>query len=161
MKIIFLDMDGVMNSHAYLTANEKRRERKKTPLDIRGTEGWSEMVDPKGVERLNRVIAATNARVVISSSWRHVHTPIAMQKILELRGFRGRVIDETPVLPGARGTEITAWLDEHPGIDRYVIFDDGSSAGHGHDGRFVNTSLATGLTDSDVREAVRILGRAE
>lgn len=70
MKILFLDMDGVMNSHTFLTAQERRREVKKTPLDMAGIEGWASMVDPKAVERLNRVIAATNARVVISSSGR-------------------------------------------------------------------------------------------
>ena len=51
-KIIFLDIDGVLNSETY----DKNR-----------TAG---AIDPECAKRLNRIIKETNADIVISSSWK-------------------------------------------------------------------------------------------
>jgi len=123
---------------------------------------WTAMVDPAAVKRLNMLLKETGAKIVISSSWRHAHPhPTGrMQKILDLSGMvGGDVIDETPVMVGPRAFEIASWLASHPGTRKFVILDDGSSAGEGMGKWFVHTDLAVGLTDADVKKAITILGR--
>ena len=57
MKVVFLDVDGVLNA--------SRRV-------IEGTQGFElkDWVLPKAVEHLNRITDATGASLVISSTWR-------------------------------------------------------------------------------------------
>lgn len=166
MKIIFLDMDGVLNSHAFMSAKAKTKEWDQVPGggDFKPTTPahWVPMIDPAGVKRLNTILKETGAKIVISSSWRHAHPHKTgrMQKILDLAGMvGGDVIGETPVMVGPRSFEIASWLAANPGAKKFVILDDGSSAGEGMGKWFVNTSLAVGLTDTDVKTAINILGR--
>ena len=161
MKIIFLDFDGVLNSSAY--------------LQRMGPKSWGTL-DQTAVERLNKLIAKTNAQVVISSSWRYGHTVDQLRFILREAGFAGRVIDMTPMdgetvggirlgATGIRGFEIQAWLNRNKevGVTEFVILDDcsiltdTSMAPHLME-RFVQTSMATGLLDTHVEEAARKLG---
>eukprot|EP00965_Chrysotila_dentata_P046948 1558531-Pleurochrysis_carterae.AAC.1 len=57
-----------------------------------------------------------------------------------------------------RAAEIGAWLDAHPEVTRFVVLDDRPSAS---DARlapnFVHTKSTVGLTDADVRQALKIL----
>lgn len=167
MKILFLDMDGVLNSHAFMLERAEARKWEPEPgplppgFNMKAPEHWVRMVDKKAVERLNRILDETDAKVVISSSWRHAHPhPTGrMQKILDLCGFKGEVIDETPVMSGPRSFEISSWLAAHPIASRFVILDDGASAGDGLTKWFVHTDLAHGLQDADVKKAINILGR--
>ena len=64
MRIVFLDFDGVLNSHAYFNARTEKFE------DV----GEAGELDPTAVERLNRIIDATGALVVVSSSWRYARS---------------------------------------------------------------------------------------
>jgi hypothetical protein len=54
MKVIFLDIDGVLNT-------SKNRNPRKLPY----------VVERRLVNRLKRVLAKTRAKVVISSTWRY------------------------------------------------------------------------------------------
>ena len=60
MKVIFLDIDGVLNSDEYLD--------KVKNSDIQGIE---RDIDVEKVKLLKRAIDETGARVVLSSSWRY------------------------------------------------------------------------------------------
>jgi hypothetical protein len=166
MKVIFLDMDGVLNSHAFMTSRAKTKEWDAVPGGgpFKRTEPshWTPMIDPAAVRRFNTLLKETAAKIVISSSWRHAHPHKTgrMQKILDLAGMvGGEVIDETPIMVGPRSFEIASWLASHSGAKKFAILDDGSDAGKGMDKWFVNTELAVGLTDADVRKAINILGR--
>ena len=158
MNVLFLDIDGVLNhEHLY-------RARKASGEQWPRHEQW---IDRACVVRLNRVVAATGARVVISSSWRCYlggHEPVAA--VLRECGFAGDVIDATPDLSGRpegalihrsvdRWDEIEAWLLAHPEVSRYVILDD-CAMNAPHD-VFVRTDIEDGLTDADVDRAVRVL----
>lgn len=168
MKVIFLDMDGVLNSHAFMSERAKAGKWEPTgPLapagyDLKKPSNWVNMIDPAAVKRLNTLLKETGAKIVISSSWRHAHPhPTGrMQKILDLAGMiGGEVIDETPVMVGPRSFEISSWLAANPIARKFVILDDGSTAGEGLGKWFVHTELAVGLTDADVKKAINILGR--
>lgn len=60
MKVIFLDIDGVLNYTKWYT-NERN------PGNLHGQEGD---LDPLCVDRIIRICEETGAKVVISSDWR-------------------------------------------------------------------------------------------
>jgi len=155
MKCLFLDFDGVLNSHIYLYSDARPKD-----MEFLGNEHL--MLDPKAVLRLNRILATTGAKVVISSSWRHGWPIERLREILAARGFVGDVIGVTADLfveEGAsreRGDEIAHWVDTHPGVERFVILDDDSDM-HGVEAYFIKTTFKHGLQDEHVEEAIRRL----
>jgi hypothetical protein len=161
MKVIFLDMDGVLNSSAYMTERAKlgKWDAYDDPGDWRAVHRWVQMIDPKAARRLHSLVELTGAKIVISSSWRHAQHWTRMETILRNAGCPCSVIGETPVLSRARGHEIAKWLDEHPPRpSHFVIFDDGSDAGEGGLAKwFVRTDLRYGLQDEHIAQALKIL----
>lgn len=119
MKVIFLDIDGVLN---YAGTTQRWR----------GFIG----IDPEKVKMFNEIIDKTQAKVVLSSTWRldddWLNTMVANG--LRREDFVGRTIRltktryELPEHPGwvPRGAEIQEWLDKNPEVERYVIIDDDS-----------------------------------
>jgi len=169
MKIIFLDIDGVLNHQIWF---EKQCESKK---QIDTEEQYeASMIDPKSVELLNKIIADTNAKVVISSSWRKTHTAEEIQALLDSKGFKGEIIGLTPVLyftglkdynySVPRGNEIKAWLETNKGIlgdkiskIKYVIFDDDSDMLLWQRANFFWVDPYCGLTPNIIYKARRFL----
>src|SRR6185437_759274 len=102
MKIIFLDVDGVlMNRKSLKVAYEKNQQPKPWPACI---------------DELNRIIIATGAGVVLSSCWRLGRSVVEIGELLSAWGVVGKVIDRTPTLStlcSQRGEEIQAWLDSY------------------------------------------------
>ncbi len=159
MRIVFLDFDGVLNSHEYMRDRAPAEER----ASVTG-------LDRVAVARLNRMVESGCAEVVVSSSWRHGRTLHELRVILADAGFTGEVVGKTPdcahkpeggLWHGAmRGNEVQSWLDLAPlfGIEvtQFVIVDDDSDMAHLAD-RHIKTTFETGLTDADVDRAVRML----
>ena len=153
MKIIFLDIDGVLNSSQYRTQM--------------GMEYFSQIIDRRKMPLLKHIVEETGAEVVLSSTWRKYWKPgnnqpdSAGQYFLDLFQEYGLWIhSKTPVLERAgRNEEIQVWLNKHPCIDGYVILDDKdfgwSDALRAH---FVQTDLGgDGLEESQVWQAVEVL----
>ena len=81
MKIIFLDIDGVLNSERYYITVDRDRA------------GWNRF-DPKVVSFIKKLIEELSVKLVISSSWRfgafpqsrHIHKnldyPLRMRKLI-------------------------------------------------------------------------------
>lgn len=155
-RVVFLDVDGVLNSHPF----------------FRGLEGtaWDDndelMLDPAATALLQELVDRTGAEVVLSSSWRYHHDAQSMTRLLQLRGFSGSVIDCTATAledvnvpcgqTRQRGHEIATWLEEHPDVSKFVILDDDSDMAHLGQ-RLVQTTFAQGLTPEHVERAVRML----
>jgi hypothetical protein len=162
MKIIFLDIDGVLNHELFYRGYTKYpRKTIKRPLD---------QIDQGSVEILNDLIKETGAKVVISSTWRRHYTPEEMQGFLEHFGFKGEVIGSTPIYNQAnivRGNEILGWIRENEKMlgqysaynDRYVIFDDDSEFLYWQRNNFIHIDRYCGLSPSNVYQAVKILNR--
>jgi HAD domain in Swiss Army Knife RNA repair proteins len=103
MKVIFLDIDGVLNC-------AKTPNPRKFPY----------VVDRKLLRRFERLVARTRAKVVLSSTWRY--DPAG---VFSARHWGIRFIDVTPDMPGKpRRNEILAWLKHHPKVTRFVVIDD-------------------------------------
>lgn len=159
--IVFLDFDGVINSHDWW---QRRGPRPKPPTresDAR----WS--FDPVAVVRLNR-LATAGARFVISSTWRIKNDADELGAMLRACGFEGEVIGTTPdmsqrpklslYLPADRGHEINAWLDSN-GPRPFVVIDD--DYWPGMEGMpLVRTSFDNGLLDEHIDRALELLGVA-
>jgi hypothetical protein len=103
MKIIFLDIDGVLNC-------DKTPNPRKFPY----------VVDRKLLQRLDGLLERTKARVVLSSSWRC--DPVG---ILAAKYWGVPFTDVCPDRPRSpRGKEIRKWLAAHPKVTRFAIIDD-------------------------------------
>lgn len=142
-RIIFLDFDGVLNNYA--------------AVFVALAEGRAQAIDRACVARLNRLVEASDADVVVSSSWRELHSLEELRAILEAHGFRGQVIDVTPSYSGEpRGHEIEAWLAHHAPEARFVILDDNADMAE-LSPFLVQTSLDLGLQDEHVAAALALL----
>ena len=159
MKVIFLDFDGVLNSRHFVSHEG-------------GT--FRDRLDPKAILRLNRIVRKVpGVKVVISSTWRLLHTLEWLQKFLKEQGFEGEVIDATPragmdygttaetglkyAMANGRGEEILAWLKDHPSVKTYIALDDDSYGMGPVLSQLVKTTFEWGLQPEHVEEAVEKL----
>lgn len=150
MNLIFLDIDGVLNSQEFWARHVAA-----------GGRGGLDGIDEMAVRRLNTLVVTSGARVIVSSFWRFYGLP-ALQILLDHRGASFPLSGHTPYQRGAtRGAEIASYLSiafsqKRPGA--FVILDDdddmGDLAPH-----LVRTDHRVGLTDADVDRALAILGR--
>lgn len=157
MKVIFLDVDGVLNCR-YSTAR------------IHGCLG----IDPVLVDRLSHIVSETGAKVVLTSTWKLDWKPYS--NICELNAFGQymvnslldrniEIIDKTTEKDmSLRGEGILDWLNSHPDVDSFVILDDElfdyrkckllpyvvKSRFYTEDG---------GLTEEHVEQAIKILNK--
>jgi hypothetical protein len=140
MNIIFLDFDGVLNNWDHISENRRHTRHAHIKSEL--------------VMNLKRLVEATNAKIVVSSTWRLLYTLEELIEALDFHGFPDApIIDRTCTLNGPRGLEIQAWLDQNYDTDRFVILDDDADMAH-LDHRLVRTSMDDGLTDDDVDKAI-------
>ena len=145
--LIFLDIDGVLNRET------------DAPALATDSELWtSEDIDPEAVRSLNELIKVTQARIVISSSWRLHHSVTELIAMLGERGLSGEIVGATSKMSGeARGVEIRTWLmaNARPNSAFVVLDDQAPSAGL--DAHWVRTDPSLGLSENDIELAARIL----
>jgi hypothetical protein len=148
MRIIFLDIDGVLNSKKFFCSDCAYAH----PDDN---------LDPYAIKKLNRIIDQTGAKVVISSSWRLGKSIAELDKILCRNGFKGDIIDKTEDLVSqrkTRGYEIRLWLDHHSNIESFVVIDDFYfPTFYKFDKNFVLTDYRVGLSERDADKCINIL----
>ena len=123
MKIIFLDIDGVLNS-------DKTPNPRKFPY----------VVDERLLARLKKLLERTGAKVVLSSTWRC--DPVGL---LAAKHWGIPFIDICPDRPKSpRYKEMKAWLASRPKVKRFAVLDDQND---GLDGLpLFQPSSKTGLT---------------
>lgn len=149
--VVFLDIDGVLNSTQFMESILPSTNRSKIVL-----------IDRRAVERLNRLCLTTGAQVVVSSTWRYSRTLAQLRNVLVDHGFEGTVLGMTPKMSSApRGEEIQAWLDNAPlyGLEttRFIIIDDNAEDMLHLSDRLVQTLQTVGLQDADVDMAIDML----
>lgn len=164
-KIIFLDIDSVVNSEQFYVK----------------TKGRSGDFDPEAIALLNQ-LQDVDAEVVISSSWGD-----SAIKPLQDVGLKLPILGITQHFYQdwmTRGNEIEKWIQDNfggmgtrYGLDddgfpyyrkhygdniqdyEYVIFDDDSDFLLGQKDNFIRTNRRTGLTQADIDKAKKILTR--
>lgn len=168
-KVLFLDMDGVLNNVLYAQHVAKKYGGWESPLTVANT-----YLDPKNVAALKRVVETTHCKLVISSTWRTSHSLAEFQNLFLELGFPAdcvvgmtpefsfrpsRLFDMPPAT--ARGSEVKMYLDENPHIERYAIVDDISQFLSEQSDAFVFTDDNAGLTEADADELIAILGEGQ
>lgn len=151
-KVLFLDIDGVLNTERFLSEVHRKHKR------IGRMDYWA-MLEPARVTRLNAILDATGASVVLSSSWRQVRGLPDINEDFIQRGFTHQLFDKTPRCFGVdRHWEIRRWLNErHIQPDAFVVLDDDLGAEGPFKHRFIH--VPDGLEDKHVEQAIAVLGR--
>lgn len=154
MKVIFLDFDGVITTYK----SQWRLDKDKMLL-------------------IKRICDETDAKIVISSSWRCVNLEDTIKYITDTSYFFvptpfipiERVVGVTSMIYYfkcgerdvhfgiPRGCEIQRYLIEHTDIDKYVILDDDSDMLLEQAPYFIQTDSVEGITEEDAEKAIKIL----
>ena len=152
MKIIFLDVDGVLNSDEYMHRIKHS--------NVTGVERY---IDIEKVRLLRQTVNKTGAKIVMTSSIRHSQKG---REVIELLQREGMVVDKTPFMNETRGEEIKAWISENGNVEDFVILDDEvfKSYDDGLMAKLIKISdgngrnFGEGLLPKDACEIVRRLG---
>ncbi len=160
MKVIFLDVDGVLN----IMGDSYRTFMKP----------YGQHIEPHLVQRLNYLMKKTETHIVVSSSWKANMDDLELQ--MKDQGFKqwDKVIGRTPFSgelngdreSGYRGNQIKHWLDntEHE-IESYVVLEDepldvcGEYCNVIPKEKVIHVDMADGLKNSDVMKAIEVLNK--
>lgn len=146
MKIIFLDIDGVLNSEKYYRSVDRKRKN------------WNRF-DPKVVGFIKRLVEEFSAKIVISSTWRFGAVKMLNDELTKsgLKKYLHKDWKTPQVYPSHRGTEIKMWLDNHSEVVNYLILDDDDSLLEEQVQNFVRTDLKNGMQEEHLGKAAEIL----
>lgn len=154
MKIIFLDIDGVVSTHRCQ---------------------WQ--LDPEKMELIKRICDATDAKIVITSSWRGHNLKQTIKNLVDLEkeaghqpflypelivGCTDRMLtfklgNQNIPFTTPRGYEIDRYCFEHKEIESYVILDGDSDMLLKHKDKFIQTNDLLGISEEDAKKAIAIL----
>ena len=166
MKIIFIDIAGVLNSAEFA---ERHYEETGKPLFM------YDFLDPDAVNRLKEFLDKhTDIRIVLSSSWRwgDYGKTVEFLKDTGLKCLIPYYVGDTVrSYNGHRGTEVKhfietmgkdeskkLWKDETPfTIEKYTIVDDDSDMLDEQLPFFVHTDNYYGITEDDYKKIEEIL----
>ena len=153
-KIIFLDIDGVLNSDAWYQKFWDQHLEKDSKFDYD--------LDPMAIDFLNEIKnAVPSVKIVITSTWRFDMDDTVSR--LEAQGLEIPVIGSTSLKVHEdsykpRGVLVKMWLDENvKGTCNYVIFDDDIDFMLDQKRNFIHTDSMKGLQMEDVYMAIAIL----
>lgn len=163
MKIIFLDIDGVLNSNSW---------NKQHQLEI--SDGT--LIDQSKIALLSHIVKETNAHIILHSGWkfwfhkdsyeptrpesqRLVHMLSEFQ--LKISGFTPdfstEEIQKTRKFSLIKAKEILSWLENHPEVKSWVVIDDLDLHNESINVHQIKTNSETGLTEADVTKAIQLL----
>lgn len=184
IKILFLDMDGVVNSNQ--EENKWFDEKIKSGMSIEETEemflkefcNYTELIFPKHANLVSKIVKETGCKIVWSSSWRKLIKYRRISDAIDMfnrRGLPGNsLIAYTPDMNlyayNPRGYEIKAFLDAYKRgeyeasfiygkIIKAVSLDDVYEAEVGVNGesKLFRTTMMHGLTDEIAESVIKYL----
>lgn len=168
MRVIFLDIDGVLNTDEHLRATTQQLMTELGCSTFRDfhhafwggripVESLGKLFFPPCVERFNRFVVLTNAQIVLSTSWRKHRSLDEMIAILKQAGVERAPCAMTPYkLSSNKSMEISWWLRDNP-LDNFVVFDDDPIHLSAHEGRVVRCDSCEGLSVQDCLKGLEIL----
>ena len=147
MKVIFVDVDGVLNSDDFIDSVKGKQD-----------------VDIKTVLLLKRAIEETGAKIVMDTSFRYTQSFLKVQEMLLQNGI---MFDKTPFIDNERGKEIKQYLSKHKDIEDYILLDDVVFTDFddellSHLIKMDDTNsrgIGKGLQEKDIEEIIRRFGR--
>lgn len=144
MKVIFLDIDGVLNSsQSAIFHNQNEKE----------FDSQFEMLCPIAIALLRHAIEHTQAKIVISSTWRKYQSHEDLSNFFKKHNIE--VVGFTKVLDTPRGYEIKEWLSRHPKVKDFIILDDDKDMEDlTNTDHFVHINHHTGLNFFDMQKII-------
>lgn len=102
MRVLFLDIDGVLVTH-------------RSHVGLHAAEGLMVTADPCSMGLLNRLVSDHDMKVVVSSTWRRSFDKFDLETILKCQGAQFSIHSYTPIDPVGRirGHEIEKWIRDH------------------------------------------------
>lgn len=160
-KIIFLDIDGVLNSQNTFRDNHEYNKffckyQNNSVDDIIKNRMLD--IDLNKLFILRDICNLTGAKIVISSGWRRMYDYLLVEEKLISLGLP--VVGVTSYIDGNRGNEIRKYLEDNR-VDDFVILDDDIFPDFNElENYLIKTSFyEDGLTEEIAREVVRVLRR--
>lgn len=153
MRVVFLDFDGVLNSAYYNHVLESK--------GLLCSDEFGAIFDPSCTRNLGRIIEETDAKIVITSSWKSLMSYRDFLNMWRERNLPGQVIDVCPNRAGCRnrGDEIDSWLSECKEKCQYVIIDDmwADNFNEHQISHLLVVNPYFGIEESDVERAIIML----
>ena len=149
--LIFLDIDGVMTS-----ANSWKRPELLS-------DGFA-MFNSNATNALKKIIAKTNADIILTSSHKTNYSPQEWAVLFKSRGIQVADIQSLPenISRLSRKEEILNWITNNPEEDSFIIIDDDKSLNDlppSLKQKLILTSGSIGLTDELAEKAIMLLKR--
>lgn len=163
-RVIFLDIDGVLNADFWNVSHQKEISD-------------GQLIDRDKVKLLAQLIDRTDAQIILHSGWRfwfdEEKKPLCTEaeRLVEMLAEEGLTIAGfTPDLTTeeirrtkkfslVKADEILLWLKMHEDVEGWVVLDDLELHNICVKGHQVKTDQTVGLTLEDVDEAVEMLAR--
>jgi len=181
VKIIFLDIDGVLNSeefhkseigdHIRMVAHANYINKESQGNVLSDKDIYIDHIDPRAVKHLQEIIDKTDAKIVLSSTWRKGRTYTALLEILKELNFTGKIIDVTGTGCNEcyRGNEIYTWIKNNEKLlgynysdyKNYVIIDGDGDMLWWQRNNFIKTSWKTGLERKHIVQSIKILNQGD
>lgn len=146
MNIVFLDYDGVVNTPMW--DEDGTHCRYNFPKD-------NKVNNFQAVQWVSEFCQKYCYSIVVSSTWRMDKN---YKECLINGGMRDgiEILGRTKILGKTRGAEIEEYLQEHPEVDNYLIFDDEDDFFDYQLYHLVDTNELAGFTMNDFNKAVRL-----
>lgn len=166
MLVLFLDIDGVINSEESYRVREEYHQKYNK---------WISPLDEEVIKRIAKIVSITGAKVVLSSTrrfdWKdgkenlEIDESKYLQSLFDKYGIE--IIGITPKIAKSndpkenytswREYEINSYLNTHPEIEGFCIIDDEKTDLHSLEGNLIKINPNYGLTDEGVEQAIQIL----
>jgi len=149
IKILFLDIDGVLNS-SY---------GKHTKVPEHGCLG----VETRLKTRFKKILKQTDVKIVLCSTWR-LHDYLIEHLTSELE-WEDRYSGKTDIWPwwgkekcpyeDERQWEVEKWIDDHPEIEKWICLDDSVYPVNRPNGKKINVDTRFGLSEKQTKEIIQ------
>ena len=161
-RIIFLDIDGVLNSNFWNDSHQKEISD-------------GRLIEEEKVKLLSILVKRTNAKIVLHSGWKYWFDrdvkPIFPEAENLVRLFEKEELLLADITPDhsteeirinkkfslVKASEILAWLAEHEDVDSWIVIDDLDLHNEEIEMHQVKTDPSIGLTIDDVYKAEKML----
>lgn len=156
MKIIFLDIDGVLETENQIKWRLAQQDRGETDDD-----NWC----PQACVNVNNLADKVpgDVGIVVTSSWRKSMSITELRHLIEHNDITVPVVDKTPNFGNgvSRGEEIERWFEEYSkvgAVTDYVILDDDDDFFDFQQERLVCVDSSDGFANFDkLTQAIKIL----
>jgi hypothetical protein len=160
MKVLFLDIDGVLNSKLWNESHQNQLRNGKC-------------IDETKVQLLANIVKKTEALIVLHSGWRFWLDdnlkPLQYEAryLIELfYKYNLKIYDKTPDLATdeirkmkkfslVKADEILLWLKKHDSLETYIVIDDLKLHNEQIEKHLILTDPAVGLTEKDVKLVIQ------